>query len=156
MMARPGGSVRIGPVSIFTLIILISLAVMAVLAITTANAEQSLATKQAGIVRESYANETEAQRFLARMDAVLQKARAEGKGRAEALQDISVILPEDAFMSDAVIHASFSEGELRFLEIEIEVTDDMRYIVNTWRAITKWAPEITTLNLWPGQEDRGA
>ena len=47
-MARNQGSVRMGPVSLFTLVIILCLAVLAVLAVTTAQACRSEAAGHAG------------------------------------------------------------------------------------------------------------
>ena len=46
-MNSTNGSVRIGPISLFTLVIILCLAVMAVLSATTAQATYSAAEKQA-------------------------------------------------------------------------------------------------------------
>lgn len=151
MMARPSGSIRIGPVSIFALIILISLAVMAVLTITTADAARALADKQAVIVQTSYANEKQAQRFLSQMDAVLNDARLEGKSRSETLRDVELILPEGASLAGNVVQASFATGDVRSLAIEVAITDDLHVTVNAWRGVTEWVPETSNLNLWPGR-----
>lgn len=57
-MAKPHGSVRIGPISLFTLIIILCLAVLAVLSLTTARAELSITERQAQTTTETYALET--------------------------------------------------------------------------------------------------
>lgn len=51
-MAKPHGSVRIGPISLFTLIIILCLAVLAVLSLTTARAELSITERQAATTTE--------------------------------------------------------------------------------------------------------
>lgn len=70
-MARSGGSVRMGPISLFTLVITLCLAVMAMLAYTTAQAERSLTLRQANATTDLYTNETAAQEFLALLDSQL-------------------------------------------------------------------------------------
>ena len=69
-MARQG-SVRIGPVSILVLIIILCLAVMAVLTLVTAEAEESITVRQEESTTAFYANEAEAQEYLARLDGLL-------------------------------------------------------------------------------------
>ena len=69
-MARPHGSVRIGPISLFTLII-ICLAVLAVLSITTARAELSITERQAATTTETYQLEVQGQEFVAAVDGAL-------------------------------------------------------------------------------------
>lgn len=70
-MAKPHGSVRIGPISLFTLIIILCLAVLAVLSVTTARAELSITERQAATTTETYELESAAQRFVADVDAAL-------------------------------------------------------------------------------------
>ncbi|MEY8315293.1 hypothetical protein [Adlercreutzia muris] len=70
-MARPHGSVRIGPISLFTLIIILCLAVLAVLSVTTARAELSVTERQAATTTETYQLEVRGQEFLAAVDGSL-------------------------------------------------------------------------------------
>ena len=70
-MARPHGSVRIGPISLFTLIIILCLAVLAVLSVTTARAELSVTERQAATTTETYQLEVRGQEFLAAVDGAL-------------------------------------------------------------------------------------
>lgn len=62
-------SVRIGPLSLFTLIAVICLATLAVLSITTATASYDLARLQADTVTRQYDVERVAQGLVARVDA---------------------------------------------------------------------------------------
>ena len=52
-MAKPHGSVRIGPISLFTLIIVLCLAVLTVLSVTTSLAELSTTERQAATTTET-------------------------------------------------------------------------------------------------------
>ena len=70
-MARPHGSLRIGPISLFTLIIILCLAVLAVLSITTARAELSITERQAATTTETYQLEVQGQEFVAAVDGAL-------------------------------------------------------------------------------------
>lgn len=70
-MARPHGSVRIGPISLFTLIIILCLAVLAVLSITTARAELSITERQAATTTGTYQLEVQGQEFVAAVDGAL-------------------------------------------------------------------------------------
>ena len=56
-----------GPISLFALVVALCLAVMAVLAVTTARASGSLAERQAAFTADDYANEAVAQELLARV-----------------------------------------------------------------------------------------
>lgn len=70
-MAKPHGSVRIGPISLFTLVIILCLAVLAVLSVTTARAELSVTERQAATTTETYGLETAGQTFVAEVDGAL-------------------------------------------------------------------------------------
>lgn len=63
-MAKPHGSVRIGPISLFALIIILCLAVLSVLSLTTARAELSITERQAQTTTETYQLETAGQTFV--------------------------------------------------------------------------------------------
>jgi hypothetical protein len=63
--------VRIGPISLFTLIIILCLAVLAVLSITTARAELSITERQAATTTETYQLEVQGQEFVAAVDGAL-------------------------------------------------------------------------------------
>ncbi|MFQ9181303.1 MAG: S4A5 electrogenic sodium bicarbonate cotransporter 4, partial [Eggerthella lenta] len=60
-MNSTNGSVRIGPISLFTLVIILCQSVMAVLSATTAQATYSDDEKQALITNDTYKNEQAAQ-----------------------------------------------------------------------------------------------
>ena len=64
-MAKPHGSVRIGPISLFTLIIVLCLAVLTVLSVTTSLAELSTTERQAATTTETYQLEAVGQQFVA-------------------------------------------------------------------------------------------
>ncbi|MFR7493480.1 MAG: hypothetical protein ACLUVF_01945 [Adlercreutzia sp.] len=79
-MAKPHGSVRIGPISLFALIIVLCLAVLTVLSVTTSLAELSTTERQAATTTETYQLEAVGQQFVADVDAAL----AEGTLRRSA------------------------------------------------------------------------
>lgn len=83
MSTTSHGSVRMGPISIFTLIVVLCLAVMAVLSVTTSQATYVLAQRQAHATVALYANETAAQEFVAQLDETLSQARSQGQGGAQ-------------------------------------------------------------------------
>ena len=96
MTTRGRGSVRIGPISLFALVIILCLAVMAVLSVTTAQATYAAAERQASFTADTYANERAGQEFAADIDAALAPVRAAGGGLAEALAAVRAALPADA------------------------------------------------------------
>lgn len=73
-MAREKGSVRIGPVSVFALVVILGLAVLAVLSAATAHASYTEAQAQADFTRSAYVNDAAAAQALADIDVALAKA----------------------------------------------------------------------------------
>ena len=82
-MAKPHGSVRSGPISLFTLSIVLCLAVLTVLSVTTSLAELSTTERQAATTTETYQPEFVGQQSVADVDAAL----AEG---GDALSNVLV------------------------------------------------------------------
>lgn len=80
MANKARGSVRMGPISLFTLIIALCLAVMAVLSVSTAKASYSSTERQANATASVYNLESNAQQFMANVDDVLAEVRAVGGG----------------------------------------------------------------------------
>lgn len=103
-MAKPHGSVRIGPISLFTLIIILCLAVLAVLSVTTARAELSITERQAATTTETYQLETAAQQFVAEVDAAL------AEGSSSALNEVLSSYGVTAAASDAATATDASEA----------------------------------------------
>lgn len=103
-VAKPHGSVRIGPISLFTLIIILCLAVLAVLSLTTARAELSITERQAQTTTETYALETAGQEFVAAVDAAL------AEGRSSALDEVLSTYGVTEVAADAEAAADASEA----------------------------------------------
>lgn len=106
-VAKPHGSVRIGPISLFTLIIILCLAVLAVLSLTTARAELSVTERQAQTTTETYALETAGQEFVAAVDAALAEGASSALG--EVLSSYGVT--EGAADGEAAAGAETGAGE---------------------------------------------
>ncbi|MCI9208785.1 MAG: S4A5 electrogenic sodium bicarbonate cotransporter 4 [Adlercreutzia caecimuris] len=103
-MAKPHGSVRIGPISLFTLIIILCLAVLAVLSLTTARAELSITERQAQTTTETYVLETAGQEFVAAVDAAL------AEGGSSALDEVLSTYGVTEAAADAEAVAGASEA----------------------------------------------
>lgn len=102
------GSVRMGPVSLFALIIALCLAVMAVLSVSTAKATYAATQRLADSTTELYTLEQSGQQFVANVDATLANAYGHDSGVAalEAAGDGLL----DGAQSDSV-HASLLVGD---------------------------------------------
>ena len=138
-MAKPHGSVRIGPISLFTLIIVLCLAVLTVLSVTTSLAELST-ERQAATTTETYQLESVAQQFVADIDAAL----AEG-----TLEDVLQRYSDSVVRDGELISATFSMESGRTLAIVLRIQNDT-YTIEQWKVTTEWTDDGTGENLWLG------
>ena len=170
-MAREKGSVRIGPVSVFALVVILGLAVLAVLSAATAQASHTEAQAQADFTRSSYVNDAAAAQALADIDAALADAvlaqeaaaaDADGRGDASAydidaaMSAVSAVLPQgqvadgcaaESFVDGTAVRMTFSTEDGRTLDVELAVRDDLTYSIERWVVTTAWnqGPEETKL-----------
>ena len=150
MTTRGRGSVRIGPISLFALVIILCLAVMAVLSVTTAQATYAAAERQASFTADTYANERAGQEFAADIDAALAPVRAAGGGLAEALAAVRAALPADAELDGSTVKAEFTSDSGRALAVVLQIHADATYSVASWKATTLWTESGAGETLWSG------
>ena len=112
---------RIGPISLFALVIILCLAVMAVLSVTTAQATYAAAERQAAFTTDTYANERAGQELVADVDAALAPVRAAHGGLAEALSAVRAALPEGAELDGSTVKAEFTADSGRTLAVVLEI-----------------------------------
>lgn len=93
-MAREKGSVRIGPVSVFSLVIILGLAVLAVLSAATSHASNAEAQTQASFTASAYANDAAAAESLAAIDSALAQEAAEQSDEGDAADDSGAARPD--------------------------------------------------------------
>lgn len=93
-MDNSRGSVRIGPISLFVLIIVLCLAVLAVLSLQTARAELAVAQRQALMTQDVYVNEKEGQEFISQIDAILAWGRNGSAKSEEVIQAVETYVNE--------------------------------------------------------------
>ena len=148
-MNSTNGSVRIGPISLFTLVIILCLAVMAVLSATTAQATYSAAEKQALFTNDTYQNEQAAQSAVAVIDAALEDVRASGGGLDEALAAVDE-LPADAQRDGSRVLMTFASSSGRTLDVELTITANATYEISQWKATTQWTNDGPGATLWSG------
>ena len=151
-------NVRIGPVSVFTLIIIICLAVLAVLTISTANAQ-----RQAVAAQELYLDETAAQTFLAEIDDRLAPLREGGNADAMSLLEADLVPMRNAAqdaaggqvevvtnVSGQQVRAEFSCANGRTLKIAVTVLPDGTYRIDKWKMTAVVNEEQPMGNLYTG------
>ena len=140
-MNSTNGSVRIGPISLFTLVIILCLAVMAVLSATE---------KQALFTNDTYQNEQAAQSAVAVIDAALESVRASGGGLDEALAAVDEALPADAQRDGSRVLMTFASPSGRTLDVELTITANATYEISQWKATTQWTNDGPGATLWSG------
>ena len=153
-----------GPISVFALVIILCLAVLGVLSVTSASAGSALAQRQAEFAVDDYRNEIVGQSFYAHADDVLAQVRAQGGDAqaASAALEAAMVDIGSAASSDAgvpiTLSTSLDGGELevriqaqsgRCLDIEFAIQPDATLSVAAWKATTLWI-EDTTDHLWTG------
>lgn len=158
------GSVRIGPISLLTLIIVLCLAVMAVLAVTTSQATYAVAARQASFTEDTYENEASAQKFVAALDGFLARERYAKSSQSEAMASLERELPNlavqavdgdtkaAASIDEATVSASFTSPSGRTLDIELGINARLEYSIEQWKATTPSTSEGASETLWTGTE----
>ena len=152
-MSGSNSTVRIGPISLFTLVIILCLAVMAVLSATTAQATYTAAEKQALFTDDTYANESAAQSTVAAIDAALASVRDAGSGLDAALAAVDKALPTDAASAQrdgASVFLTFTTPSGRTLDVELTIKANATYEISQWKATTQWTNDGPSTMLWPG------
>lgn len=149
-MSGSKGSVRIGPISLFTLVIVLCLAVLGVLTVTTAQATYAAADKQATFTEDTYANEDAAQRLVSQVDGALAGVRESGGGLSAALAAVDRILPDNAERDGSTVRATFSTESGRTLAIELTIRANATYEIASWKATTQWTNAGSGETLWAG------
>ena len=137
--------VRMGPITILSMVIVLSLATMAVLSFTTARAAQRTADKQAQATEALYACEMAGQQFAAQVDALLAEQPA-GTSAAQAAE--AVRKAAGAQGAGPMVSKVFQE-QGRELAVGMRVEDDLSYTVVSWRMQAHIDSEEATV-LWQG------
>lgn len=165
IQTRRGENVRIGPVSVITLIVVICMAVMGVLAASTAHATAVISNRQADATQRMYLNENAAQEFLASMDEVLADVRAAGgsaQAGAAAVDDQLDSICEKAraagqgrvsctaLVDGTTVTAEFICEETRLLNIVITIRDGSVYRIDQWKMSSAQQEPATAGTLWQG------
>lgn len=153
--SRKGGTenVRMGPIALFTLIAVLCLAVLAVLATSTAGATVALSQRRARATSQLYLQEQAAQVFVATLDAGLaqgttpRRALADACATAEAQGTETDQLSVEASGEHPSYTASFDCGNGRLLEIALHYGADDALHVDQWRmkTVVNDEPPIGTL-----------
>lgn len=160
-----GEKVRIGPISLITLIIVICMAVLGVLAASTSHATQTISNKQANASQQMYLNERAGQELLADIDAVLVNQRAVGANASRAAAAVESELDAicqaardagngrvacTANMDDTTVKAQFICDDARTLSVAVTIRDDATYRVDQWKMASVQQEVQGMGTLWSG------
>lgn len=140
--------VRMGPITVLSLVIVLSLATMSVLSFATAQAANRTTAKQEAATLALYGNEQQAQEFVAQIDAALQPCRQTETPSGEALAALSEQFP-DIQVQGSTIQKSFT-SDTRTLSVKLHVWDDLSYTIEGWQTTTDLDDEQAP-TLWQGE-----
>ena len=152
MARRETGSIRIGPLSLFVLVVGLCMAVFAVLSFTTARASAYEAENQRAYTTGTYANEVAAQELVASVDQELAQAKRSGKTAAAALDGVRKVLPDVAKVEGSQVSVAFSSDQVRRLTVSLCINDDLTYTITKWKTSVDWPQEEGGQDFWPGEE----
>lgn len=158
-------NVRIGPISIFTLVIVLCLAVLAVLAFSTGNASLVMAQRQADATTQLYLDEAAAQEFVAQADARLAGVRDAGGGQRDATRAVAGSLTQMVEAAEAavdghveatasidgeVLEAEFNCSNGRMLQVRASILDDATLRIDKWKMTAVQNEPEPDGQLWTG------
>lgn len=162
MATKTTGNVRIGPISLLTLISVLLLAVLGMLCITTSNAARAMSKRQASAATSTYALESCAQTLLAGMDETVHANATDAASAAATVSEHLDELKEAALVESGTkeltieakvdgtsVEFSISAKDGRSLSARITFSDDLRYSIDRWKTTTTHTDESESL-LWSG------
>lgn len=163
MATRSSEGVRIGPISLLTLISVLLLAVLAMLCVTTSNAARAMSKRQAAAATSSYNVEACGQTMLATLDDV---AHANGNDATSAVSGIAARMDtikqnvsDDADADNLDIDASAEGTSVSFtitahdgrkLDARVTFADDLSYSSDEWKVTTNQSDQAESDALWAG------
>lgn len=166
IQVRSENNVRIGPITLITMIIVICMAVMGVLAISTAQATHTISDRQANATRNLYDNERAAQEFLASLDDALSDVRSGGSSAEAGARVVEARLDTlcenaraaadgkvscTASVDGTVVSAEFVCEDTRLLNIAVTILGSGAYRVDAWKMTSAQGDGPTTGALWTGE-----
>lgn len=165
IQVRQGDKVRIGPVSVITLIAVICMAVLAVLAASTSTATATISARQANANQLLYLNESAAQEFVAGVDDALASVHASGGSAAEGARAVEARLDSicqqareaaggrvdcTASVDGTTVTAEFICENTRRLSVAVTIRDGAAYRIDEWKMASAQQEASSTGTLWQG------
>lgn len=131
--------IKLGSMTLLLTIVLLCMAILAVLTLSTAHADLALAQKYADRLQQVYALDATGQQLLAQIDRALQQ----GATQQELLQ----LLPQDAVLQDDQITLQLADESGQTLTVALQLTATGTKIVQ-WEPAVQWSPEERLQGLW--------
>jgi hypothetical protein len=148
-----------GLLSLLTVVIVISLATAAVLAVSTSHAMKALADRQAMMTGEGYAAEKSAQTFVAMLDEEITDAAENSENVLKRVNKHANELLVDAVqegvsatynMVDDELTCTFTTTNGRMLETRLTIGNEGTYEIKSWKLMAAPEDVETSDLLWTG------
>ncbi len=149
-------TVRIAPIALLAFIVIVCLATLCVLALTTAQAADSAAIKQAEHLSASYDGDSAAQQWVAQVDADLSEMRS--SQTPPSAQEAASTLASSSQMGDgqgtvtaqnSTVTTTFGTNEgSQTIEVSLSITDTLNYRIISWQTATSTDSTATNRQLW--------
>lgn len=151
-MHTDADDIRMGPLALFTLMIVIALTMLAVMSVSTANTTLTLAERRAQATDDAYADEVAAQTFLAELDGSLGSGVAPDmaveQARLAAIGSDAGGMSVEASRKGSRYEASFDRGNGRQLVVKLSYDGNGDYHIEEWRMTTVTNDEPGMGTLW--------
>lgn len=166
IQTRSGDNVRVGPITIITLIVVVCMAVMGVLSISTAQATKTISDRQANATRYLYLDEKAGQEFVAGIDDALETTRIQNGSAAMGAQAVNAVLDDlcesarlagdglvscTASVDGTTVAAEFICEDTRLLDIAVTILDAGTYRIERWKMSSAQRDAQTMGTLWSGE-----
>lgn len=159
-MSRSAESIRIGPVSLATLISVLLLAVLALLCVTSANAAQAKAERQANSTTEAAALDATGQDLVSRVDAELAASNGSWPAVSAKLNTLAHDARDASTLKGSSITTTSGKTGVAFvisassgkqLEARVSTNDDGTLSIDEWKLTNTQEPTEETL--WSGSDN---
>lgn len=131
--------IKLGSMTLLLTIVLLCMAILSVLTLSTARADLSLAEKYADRLQQVYALDSVGQRLLAELDTALQKGATP--------QELLALLPQDAVLEQDTVTLQLADGAGQTLMVTLELKAKGAVVLQ-WKPSVEWSPEERLTGLW--------
>lgn len=162
-LPQRSSGVRIGPISLLTLVAVILLSVLAMLCVTTTNATQTMSKRQASALTDTYTVDSCGQALLAEVDSCLSSASSSDVAADKIDADFPALAAQarkntetkrgsnlkiKGSVSDRVLSFTIKASSGKRLKASIVLNDDLTYTITSWKITTVHKARQETL--WSG------